>query len=189
MNHSLLMKTLHSLSSALISASLLFLSIACTPTSGEVGPKGDKGDPGAQGVAGPAGPQGPAGQNGNANVIQFSFGSRVYNPVNSEITYTLQGVTADMIGKSVLLLYLQNTSGYWYPIPGIFDGIYEYRTIIRPSANSTVAVRRTDNTTVTQTFSATRIIIIPASDLRNGRKAAVDYSNYEEVKKHYNLPD
>lgn len=181
------MKTLNFLSAALISASLLFLSIACTPTSGEVGPqgpKGDKGDPGAQGVAGPAG------QNGNANVIQFTYGSRVFNPVSSnEVTYTLTGITADMIGKSVLLLYLQNASGFWYPIPGIFDGSYEYRTIIRPSANSVVAIRRTDNTTVSQTFNATRVIIIPASDLRNGRKAAVDYSNYEEVKAYYNLPD
>lgn len=178
------MKKLRFLSLALISASMVFLLTACPGSQGEPGPAGP------QGPKGDTGAQGPVGQNGNANVIQFTYGSRVFNPVaNIEVTYTLTGITADMIGKSVLLLYLQNALGYWYPIPGVFDGSYEYRTIIRPSANSVVAIRRTDNTTVSQTFNATRIIIIPASDLRNGRKAAIDYSNYEEVKAYYNLPD
>lgn len=169
------MKTLQFISSTLTSLSLVFLLAAC---------------PGPQGEPGPAGTNGTNGRDGNANVIQFTFGSRVFNPLtNNEVAYTLTGITADIIGKSALLLYLQNGSGYWYPIPGVFDGSYEYRTIIRPSANSVVAVRRTDNTTISQTFNATRIIIIQASDIRNGRKANIDYSSYEEVKKAYNLPD
>jgi|GEM_PF-4327209 len=37
--------------------------------------------------------------------------------------------------------------------------------------------------------ATTKIVIVPANDLRNGRKAAVDYTNYNEVKAYYNLPD
>lgn len=93
--------------------------------SGEVGPKGHKGDPGAQGVAGPAGPQGsagpqgPAGQNGNANVIQITYGSRTHT--GSEMFYLLTGVTPTVVNSSAYFTYV-NAGGNWYSLPGVTIG-------------------------------------------------------------------
>lgn len=177
------MKTLHFFSATLLTISLLFLSIACTPSSGEVGPQGPAGP---QGVAGPVGPQGPAGQNGNANVIQITFGSRTHT--GSDISYSLTNINASIINNAAYFTYV-NPNGNWYSLPGTTDsGLREYRTYISPGSNSTLYVKRVAGTG-SETFTSTRVVIIPASELRNGRKAAIDYSNYEEVKKAYNLAD
>jgi hypothetical protein len=185
------MKTLHFLFAALLSVSLMILSNACTPTSGEVGPKGDKGDPGAQGVAGPAGPQGaagpqgPAGQNGNANVIQVTYGSRTHT--GSQMTFSLpSSITSAMLNSSVFFTYVKQVD--WYALPGETQfGTRGYR-VYASNTRADILINRTTGTG-NDVFDSIRFLIIPATNLINGRKAAIDYSNYEEVKKYYNLPD
>jgi hypothetical protein len=182
------MKKLRFLSAALLSASMICLLTACPSATGEIGPKGDKGDTGAQGPAGVQGPAGPAGQNGNANVIQISYGARTWaNTVGALITLNLTGVNASVASNSAYFTYIQ-LDNLWYAVPGEISSYGEFRTYLSPQATSTVVIRRV-TTGIALNATAVRVIIIPASDLRNGRKAAIDYSNYEEVKKAYNLPD
>lgn len=173
------MKKLRFLSAALLSASMLYLLTACSSATGEVGPKGDTG---AQG------PAGPAGQNGNANVIQISYGTRTWvNTVGTSVTLSLTGVNASVASNSAYFTYIQ-VDNLWYAVPGEISSYGEFRTYLNPQATSTVVIRRV-TTGIALNATAVRVILIPASDLRNGRKAAIDYSNYEEVKKAYNLPD
>lgn len=173
--------------SLLLTGSLLIFQ-SCQPASGEVGPKGDTGPQGPAGVQGPAGPQGPAGQNGNANVIQITYGARTWaNTVGTLITLNLTGVNASVANNSAYFTYIQ-IDGFWYAIPGEISSYGEFRTYLNPQATSQVLIKRV-TTGIALNATAVRVILIPASDLRNGRKAAIDYSNYEQVKKAYNLPN
>lgn len=185
------MKTLHFIYVTLLSVSLMILSNACTPKSGELGPKGDKGDPGAQGVAGPAGPQGaagpqgPAGQNGNANVIQVTYGSRTHT--GSQMAFRLpSSITSAMLNSSVFFTYVKQID--WYALPGETQfGTRGYR-VYASSTTADILINRTTGAG-NDVFDSIRFLIIPATNLINGRKAAIDYNNYEEVKAYYNLPD
>lgn len=175
---------------------VLFSFSACKGPQGDPGPKGDTGVAGAQGAAGPAGaagaqgPAGPAGQNGNANVIQITFGSKTHS--GSELTYPLAaaGVTSDLLTSCAYFTYVSETpaNNVWTALPGTLGfSSREYKVSVN-SRTVSLYINRTSGTG-SDTFYGTRIVLIPANDLRNGRKAAVDYSNYEEVKKFYNLPD
>ena len=173
---------------------VLFSFSACKGPQGDPGPKGDTGVAGAQGAAGPAGaagatgPAGPAGQNGNANVIQISYGAKSWaNIVDTSVELLMTGVNADFVSKSAYFTYV-STGTLWYSIPGEIGTYGEFRTYISPTANSTLVIKRA-STGIVLNATAVRVVLIPANDLRNGRKAAVDYANYEEVKKFYNLPD
>ncbi len=197
---------------AIILASITMIN-ACKGISGEVGPagatgaKGDigatgpagsKGEIGATGAAGAAGAngqngttgaKGDKGDTGSFGAIQFTYPLRTHT--GSSLIYTLTGITGDVINKSILLFYLANSAGNWYAIPGIFNGANEYRTIFSPitPSSSVTIVRVAGGIGGTDTFNATRIVIVPITDLRNGRKANLDYSDYEAVKAYYNLED
>ena len=160
--------------------------------AGAIGPAGPAGPTGPAGPAGPTGATGPAGapgQDGNANVIQITFGSKVHSGV--EISYTLTGVTQAVLNKSAYFTYVNPGNSFWYSLPGTTaGGTKEYRTYVQAGASGTPSlfVNRVAGTG-SETFTATRVVVIPASALSNGRKASVDYNNYQEVKKYYNLPD
>lgn len=160
--------------------------------AGAIGPAGPTGPAGPAGPAGPTGatgPAGPAGQNGNANVIQLTFGSKVHS--GAEISFTLTGVTQAVLNQSAYFTYVTPGNGYWYSLPGTtVGGTKEYRTYVTSQGSGTplVYVNRVAGTG-SETFTNTRVVIIPASALSNARKASVDYTNYQEVKKYYNLPD
>lgn len=185
------MKTNHIASALLTTTFVLALSVTqfgCKSTAGDVGPAGTTG---ATGAAGPAGPQGAV---GTANVTQISFGSRTH--AGGNITFAIPAsVTPDMISKSSFFVYTQNSIGSWYPLPGIFNGTNEYRTYMLPAtATVTLNVLRATsaaNFGGTDIFAATRLLIIPAATLINGRRAApdLDYANYEAVKRYYQLAD
>lgn len=177
---------------ALFITGVMFTS--CEGDAGPEGPKGDTGAPGPAGTAGPegpagpagaTGPQGPKGDTGNANVIQITYGSRTHS--GAEISYNLTDVTIEQVNSSAFFCYV-NVSGFWYALPGNVTSAFSYRTFARSSGASQFFINRLTGTG-NQTFTSTRIVLIPASDLRNGRQAAVDFNNYEAVKKHYNLPD
>ena len=172
--------------------------VSCTTEKGDPGPQGEQGPAGAAGSAGtngstgPAGatgPKGAAGQDGNANVIQYSFGARSWaNTVSSEQGFSLAGVDANMIANSAYFAYVRN-GNFWYSVPGQISSFGEFRTYTRATGNpANVYITRTTTGNVLDA-EGVRIILIPASVLRNGRQVAVDYSNYAEVKAYYNLPD
>ena len=121
----------------MLAAAFVVLQSCSKAADGAVGPKGDTG---AQGTAGPAGPAGPAGgagpkgDPGTSNAVQYTFASRTHTGSNS--VYNLSEVKGEVLNRSILLVYIANTSGNWYSIPGIFNGTNEYRTISSPSTTS-----------------------------------------------------
>lgn len=167
---------------------------------------GEKGDPGPQGVQGPAGPQGPAGsagsagsaggvgpqgaagQNGNANVIQITYGAKTWaNSVGATVMLNLTGVDAALANKSAFFTYVRNGT-LWYAVPGEISTYGEFRTYLTPAATSTIQIKRVSGGAALDA-EGVRVLLVPANDLRNGRQAAVNYANYNEVKAYYNLPD
>ena len=157
-----------------------------TGTAGATGVKGDKGDTGATGATGAT---------GNANVIQVSYGSKTYT--SGFLQYILPAaITKDIVEKSIVSAYVQTSAGgsaLWYNIPGATTGAtYTYRLYsetFTTGLNNMFIGRVNSATTGNDIFTTTRILFIPASTLLNGRKAAVDLSDYEAVKKYYNLKD
>jgi len=153
---------------------------------GDIGPAGTVG---ATGTAGPAGPQGPAGATGNANVIQLTFGSKVHS--GSEINFALTGITQDQLNKSAYFTYVNPANTFWYSLPGTTSGgTKEYRTYVQAQASGAplLYINRVAGTG-SETFTSTRVIIIPASVLTSGRNAQqLDMNDYLAVAKYYNLP-
>lgn len=183
-----------------VALTAIFFFAACK--SGDPGPKGDTGATGATGPAGPAGPTGatgpagPTGATGNANVRQITFGSRTISVGNSTISLTLTGVDRALLEQSAVLVYVRfgslSSSTLWYQIPGYVGGFSGMRLNVRFYGNSPMTLEIfPDNFqgTTPLTLDAIRVVIIPSNSQTNGRKAALDYTNYEEVKKAYNLPD
>ncbi len=166
---------------ALFAAGTMFYSCK----EGAVGPAGPAGEAGPAGPAGPAGATGPQGPVGNANVIQISYASRVHS--GSELSYTLTGITIDQVASSAFFCYVR-VAGFWYALPGNATSSFSYRTFTRATGTSQFFINRLTGSG-NQTFESTRIVIIPANDLRNGRLTSLDFNDYEAVKEYYNLPD
>ena len=183
---------------ALMVAMFIFLD-ACKGEKGDVGPAGTTGIIGATGTAGatgaigPTGVTGATGATGNANVIQINYGS-VTHTGTTDLFYNLTSITEAQILSSLYLVYVNPSDAgtNWYQIPGGTNNNFKtYRTYLTMASGSQplrVNLNRTSGTG-NDIFTKTRILIIGANDIRNGRKEAVDFSDYEAVKKYYNLPD
>ncbi len=186
--------------------------------AGKDGTNGQNGAAGAQGVAGNAGAngaQGATGATGTANVIYgnwvdmnvASYWYKLNGIDKNNPAYTYQAnigwganfaapITQEILDKGTILIYgkyeASNADKKVYLLPSTtlnnykmesFAGINRiYLQIIYPT---TVTL----STTYSPTFSINqfRYVIIPGSI--NGRKPAIDYSDYEAVKKYYNLKD
>ena len=154
-----------------------------TGATGAIGPEGDKGDPGTTTI-------------GTNNVIQVTF-TKTYVPPKPSFdqifTFPTE-VTSDILNKSATNIYVEtgNFPGTWYAVPGAgvsvggaladvlrgwVDAPARQLGIIRESGANISNVTRT------------RVVIVPAGTVLNGRKAAVDFTDYEAVKAYYNLKD
>ena len=173
-----------------------FMFVAC---EGDVGPEGSKGDTGAVGAAGPKGAQGDKGDTG----VPGADGSSVVFVANSAGGEIVAGIgawggwnlsssqaTFAEAPSSVILVYLQVPAGDWYRVPGPVigsNGTHTFAMGIYDNAGvAQVRVIRTEGTGPLR-FEAGRIIVIKSGP--NARQAAVDYDDYEAVKKFYNLAD
>jgi hypothetical protein len=186
------MKTITRIFAMLAVMSALIFMDACKGPAGDVGPAGvagPAGATGATGATGTVGATGAVGATGNANVIQVSYTSRTHT--GSDLQYSLPtNITKAIFDNSAYFVYVSNTAGNTYALPGWFTGgANSYRTY---TANSTttqsISIGRVAGTG-SDVFNTTRIVVVPANDLRTGRKAAVDYTDYNAVKAYYNLPD
>ncbi|MBO0936197.1 collagen-like protein [Fibrella sp. HMF5335] len=178
---------------------------------GEVGPAGATGPAGPAGPAGAAGATGPAGASGASgvsSVIQYSFTARTWAAtVGAQQTFSFTGVSDQVAAASTFACYIavpsSNTainSINWFQVPGVIrinDGSNnfdygDYNTWLNTAngRSPVLAVRRESVGTSGALTAAVRIIMVPANDLRNGgRKAAVDFKDYNAVKAFYHLPD
>lgn len=131
------------------------------------------------------GPEGPQGKPGNANVIYSKWISTTFTGSGSLYvgTVTAPEITQGVLDSADVRVYW-NEGGRILSLPyaevfgsttfTVHQRIYVGKIELRASYALT-----------TQQF---RYVIIPGN-VKAGRKGAVDYNNYAEVKRLYNLPD
>ncbi len=179
------MNTIKRIFGMLVVVSAVIFMDACKAEKGEIGPigptgaKGDKGDPGA------AGATGATGATGTANVIYSPWTSVSFTGSAANYTGSLAAakLTQEILDKGDIRVYWSE-SGRVLSIP--------YSQVVGSTPYTVHAryfVGRIDFI-ANYALSAQmfRYVLIPGG-VPTGRKAAVDYNNYEEVKKYYNLPD
>lgn len=194
------------LSFALMTAGVLFTG--CEGPEGPQGPAGAKGDTGATGAQGATGPQGAAGATGTANVIYTEWKTIPVVPssrYSDEKVYRIAEpkITKEIFDSGLVQAYVRSGASSWaYYLPQIltpsytgFNGninfyfnmvqgsLYYSELWVGPAAVNT-SWNQQDKPTY---FSQIRYLIIPGGT--KARVGSLDYSDYEAVKKHYNLPD
>ena len=179
---------------------------------GDTGPAGPAGPAGAQGPQGVQGLAGPTGQNGNANVMQYIFaplnpdttfaGIKNFTKPSADSAYVglLVTVLNDTADKAAWFTYLYR-GGVWYAVPGAGKGdsstysfSYGYIDYTLPLDSCAFFIDRV--TGKGEVYDAIRIVRIlisgTATGSTNGGKYPglpnIDFNNYLEVKKYYNLP-
>lgn len=179
--------------------------------TGPAGPAGPAGAGGPTGPAGAAGAQGPTGVSGNANVMQY-----VYAPMDANQNFTGIDLTKAKPnnGIGLLLKVLNDTAdisawftylfkdGVWFAVPGsgvgdssTYSFSYGYVDQTLPLDSAVFFVSRTAGAgEVYQALRIVRILISNATATtggpNSGRRSSlpdIDFKNYLEVKKYYNL--
>ena len=157
--------------------------------------KPENGTNGIDGTNGATGATGTSGTNGNANVKQFTFGTRTFN---SLIDYEVSSVTQAELDNSVILCYYK-MGNFWYSAPGIgISGNFQVRTFFDISTNNL----RCSNQlfTLSGSFYSTavtwanfRVIIIPVSSNVNLARSSsnLDFTkmSYSEVCKYLKIAE
>lgn len=186
----------------LLSGCLLLMG--CEGEEGPQGPKGDKGDtgaPGAQGSKGDTGASGAAGATGTANVIYSDWLAIPVKPNFKGSDYKEYGISAPKVTKEIFdngMVYAYARSGgsaSTFQLPYSFRNAYTCQIRLAQGwvfysedwmAPGTVSAAWLNNDK-TDYFTHLRYIIIPGG--QKARVAGLDYSNYEEVKRYYNIPE
>jgi hypothetical protein len=147
----------------LISATLIFL-VCCKGPQGEVGP---------QGVAGPI---------GTANVIYSEWKNTTYSGSGSSWRANIIApkITQEILDRGLVKTYMRNIDNSVLEIPLAVNTTFLYQTL----ELGNIRLLSSGN----YSNLPHRYIIIPGG-IPLGRKANIDYSNYEAVKKAYNIPD
>jgi hypothetical protein len=174
---------------------------SCKGPQGAEGAMGPQGAQGAPGTPGEKGDKGDKGETGNINVIQVTY-NELRAELPNDLALTLPAtITTDIIEKSLFYVYVKQTikvsetvsNSYWLPIPGEILNGNRYNFYIHPGNGQTrpgLFLRRIVNFQPGgDFFEVIRVLVVPSANQVNGRRAAVDYSNYEEVRKTYNLPE
>lgn len=159
------------------------LMYACEGPQGEIGPEGPQGPQGTQGVQGQPGDP--------ASAIQFSTDTISTDADGSlAFGFTLTQDVIPSVEKGVVLVYAKS-GGLWFPVPGLVifpNGItnftYAYGV---ENLDLNFFMFENSDTPAVRFFQNVRIVFVPAA---NGRlnMEDIDYNNYEEVRKAYNLP-
>lgn len=161
---------------------------------GPAGPKGEQGTQGPQGETGPQGPQGPAGEDGNANVVLYEFGEKVFtNSLN-----LLLSITRERVDSSLMLIYYNpepEALTAWYQMPGMGPGgsyhtrYFIFQSTVSPSVY-TLGIRTVNANGAAYGSSVTyrkiKVLFAEASLIVNGK---IDLENYYEVKEYFGLND
>ena len=175
------MKAITKLLSFAVVMVMFILLDACKAEKGEVGPIGPAGANGANGANGTIGATGATGATGTANVIYSDWATVTFTGSGTSWSgkITAPKITQDILDKGVVKAYFKfGTDVYEGSYVSAVNGAIMHYFINLGAIN------------IRSTFNATylwRYIIIPGGV--GARKAAVDYSDYEAVKKYHNLPD
>ena len=182
--------------------------------TGPAGPAGPAGPTGPTGPAGAAGAQGPTGVSGNANVMQYVLAPVDANNNFTGLDLTLaapdnwigmilknQNDTTDV---AAWFAYLYK-GGFWYSVPGhgesdasVYSFSYGIVDQVLPLDSSVFFIDRVSGPG--EVYDALRVVRILISNVttnstrgsgKNGNRPGlpdIDFKNYLEVKKYYNLP-
>lgn len=174
---------------------------ACQGLEGPEGPQGPQGVPGVAGAKGDTGATGAKGADGSSNVQQINYSARSHEGLKDLLLPLPQAINRDIVDKSVFYVYVKQSvpkgngedDSYWFSIPGETLKGNAYTHFVSPGNGQTLAgvfLRRTVNfQTGNEYFEAIRVVVVTADKVSNGRLAAVDFSNYEEVRKAYGLAE
>jgi hypothetical protein len=185
-------KTVKFLSTTIIIITILLTS--CKGPQGDIGPAGPKGDTGATGATGPAGPKGDTGATGASgggsstasNVFYSNWLSVQFTGFDEfSATITAPKITQEIIDKGTVLTYAKsNITGNVIPLPfAALNGTT--RTTVVYNLGKVLLGANFNASSQTYRY----IIFPPGTSIGAGRKANVDFSNYEAVKAFYDLKD
>jgi hypothetical protein len=165
----------------------LFISLyACKGPAGDVGPAGPAGATGATGATGPAGAAGSSG----SSAIYSPWTTTTFSSTTFSANLTAPLLTQDIIDKGSVHVYLKNTTSTGatvvFPLP-YFENDSLGRIDFRLDYVFTVG-RIVLFTTALIPAQQIRYVLIPGGT-PSGRKAAIDFNNYEAVKKEFDLKD
>jgi len=173
---------------------LTLVFISCQKEESEPGPQGPAGPigpQGLQGLQGATGPQGPIGMSGNANVMQYNYGSQ-----NFALGYKILQVvtTLDTMERCAWFVYLYyQPLARWYQIPGFaYNAATNYRLSMgHVSGKVHIYI---DREGPGETYTKAKVIRVYANNIITGGRVSnqlpdIDFSDYEAVKKYYNLID
>ncbi|MCC9137688.1 collagen-like protein [Pontibacter silvestris] len=174
---------------------------------GHVACEGDEGPPGPQGEQGEQGPQGEQGEPGESSTAQAYDFNWTFEPDEDGYYYygfnfaEIQDADVTVSNSDIILVYwnpyesLNLGTDIWMPLPqtmflqdGILSVSYLYTTeFLEIDLNAGFDLATTPSVTDNQRF---RMVVIPG-ELLNGRTAGapVDYKNYEEVVKYFNISE
>lgn len=184
----------------LLSIALLLLAVvACKPEAGDVGPQGTAGPTGAVGDKGPTGDKGPF----SGTVSPWvEIKPSDWLPLGSTTnTYAFvlnnSSITPDVINRGLILVYYRplpdDVTAAVIPLPdetpNYTASYLAYMSGATGSLQVNLAFRnaQTVNPKLEDWNIKVRTIVVPPATA--GRLAAIDWKNYEEVKKAFNLTD
>jgi hypothetical protein len=138
------------------------------------------------------GDDGPPGKDGNANVVQYSFGEQNF-PATFYSTLKIT-TTTDTAENSVWLVYLYYAPGTrWYAVPGYgYSAFTQYRLSIGYiSGQVNIFI---DKVGPGEIFSKAKVLrIYGGAPVPGGRQARalpdIDLTDYEAVKRYYHLTE
>lgn len=176
----------------MFSAMMLATSIFFNACKGEVGPKGDTGATGANGATGAKGDV------SSANVIYSTWKpadswvlSNYYGAIGRYFDIAAPQLTREILDRGNVYVYWKPANNLDAVIP-LPTTTHDFREFFLEHKVSRIRIWffnsiRTDPGTLPSS-NEFRYVIVPGG-VAGGRRTAVDYSNYEAVKKAYNLPD
>jgi hypothetical protein len=197
------MKSISSLVAACAITIATVSMVSCK--KGDTGPAGPAGPAGAQGAQGPQGLQGPTGQDGNANVMEYGFfptdSIDLTQPAPNNgigLLITLPNTPKDTLNLSAWFMYLER-DGFWYAVPGYgandasqYSFSFGYVDLANPVDSAAFFIDRVSGPG--EKYEGLKLVRILTSDVTtsssgNNRRGLpnIDFTNYEAVKKYYNL--
>ena len=175
----------------IIIATIIFMD-SCKGEKGDIGPSGANGTNGTNGATGPQGPKGDTGASGSGGTttssnIFYSDWLSVKFSGSGDYSATINApkITQEIIDKGTVLTYAKsNISGNVIPLPfAALNGTT--RTTVVYNLGKVLLGANFDASSQTYRY----IIFPPGTGIGLGRKANVDFSNYEAVKTFYDLKD
>lgn len=184
---------------------ILIFSISLIACSGSDGKDGIDGTDGVDGAVGPQGPAGQNGMDGNANAIASGWLDADWNLTDNttfkEMHVPITDISNnDLRDKTLVVVYLKQygtSSIYTMPSAGRWSNAWYSFSFGKNTTGRdglVITLESTDGAVLTDLqFSAVkgnqfRYLLIPANTASTG-KSAIDYSNYKDVKKYYDLSD